>query len=114
MDCELCYGPYSDPSDLLPKVLKCCPHTYCHKCLLAIKEREGKARCPICPIPNTLEDIVLPTNEALVRAIRYKDAETKKLFMMKRYEIICPNVLNILSEASSSETLIRTQPPFEL
>ena len=112
MECELCYEPYSD---FLPKVLKCCPHTYCHKCLLEIKEREGKARCPICPIPNTqTEDIAPPTNEALMKAIRYKEAETKKLFMMKRYEIICPSVLKVLSEASSSETLVRKQPPFEL
>ena len=49
MECELCSQAFEKEQEhFRPKVLKACPHTYCQKCLLEIKEKEGKISCPQC------------------------------------------------------------------
>ena len=63
MDCELCYAPYdAGNAASMPKVLKSCPHSYCQNCLLAIKEKAGKAQCPVCATNSCSEPEDLPNN----------------------------------------------------
>ena len=68
MECELCYERYD--AETLPKVMKSCPHTYCQKCLLGIKEREGRVMCPVCEQTADIQNMA--TNESLLKAIHFK------------------------------------------
>jgi hypothetical protein len=49
MECELCYQAYApEPTTSHPKVLKACSHSYCQSCIIKLKEKTGKAQCPVC------------------------------------------------------------------
>ena len=119
MECELCRQAFDGELDLsLPKVIKACPHTYCQKCLLGIKEREGKVSCPVCTslelaTPTIPQDpAALPTNEHLLKALDFKTAEESARFKISKYELLSPEVTDKLPNVD--ETLKRKHPPHEL
>lgn len=83
MECELCDDTFTTDEQVIPKVLKCCPHTYCQKCLLDIKEKVGKIQCPLC-LSNASVDMKaevesIPKNESLLKALEFKEAEEHAL-----------------------------------
>lgn len=85
MECELCDETFTTDEQVIPKVLKSCPHTFCQKCLLDIKEKVGKIQCPICKnnasstIDMKFEVESLPRNESLLKALEFKEAEEQAL-----------------------------------
>lgn len=87
MECELCYTPY-DPNRVktYPKVLQQCPHTYCLECLIKMKEKVGKAVCPVCPshnvTPNNEDPDQLPNNEGLLKAIESNENQQHALAIL--------------------------------
>ena len=48
--CEICYEPYDlKNQSKLPKLTKCCSHTFCLSCLLDIYDRNNHSfKCPYC------------------------------------------------------------------
>ena len=102
----------------MPKVLKSCPHSYCEKCLLEIKEKRGKAMCPVCTNANGGylsaggEPEELPNNEQLIKAIDFKVSEHRAIQLMHRYEMLNPSFQARL--AHIPETLSRKYPPHQL
>lgn len=82
LECSICFERFDETNRVLP-----CQHTFCNKCLLAVKSNFNELKCPECRTKynGSIED--LPCNIFVVRILEQLKLNEKNANFMKSYQV---------------------------